>query len=386
MDQLSGGELQRVAIAASMSKKGDIYYFDEPSSFLDVKQRLKMAGLIRELAQEKMVIVVEHDLAVLDFLADRIHIIYGSPGVYGIVSKPYGVRIGINTFLDGYVKEDNVRIRDKPIKFSVLSPTDVIPNQEELMSFSNMEKQLGDFKLSIKAGQINKSEVLGIFGANALGKTTFAKILAGMINPDKGKIKSSIKISYKPQHITTTGTVSEILESSGKNIYSEEYRASIISPFSLEKLLERNVDGLSGGELQRVAIALCISKDADCYLLDEPSAYLDVEQRLILAKVIRSFAEGGKSIIVIDHDILFLDYIADRGMVFMGESGKEGTALKPTDLRTSFNIFLKDLGITFRRDPHSGRPRANKHNSVKDREQKSSGEYYYMTIESDDKK
>jgi len=87
LDKLSGGELQRVAITIAISRKADVYYFDEPSSYLDVFQRLNAAKLIRELAQDSDVIVVEHDLATLDFIADRIHVFYGVPGVYGIVSK-----------------------------------------------------------------------------------------------------------------------------------------------------------------------------------------------------------------------------------------------------------------------------------------------------------
>ena len=381
MEELSGGELQRVAIAASLSKEGDIYYIDEPTSFLDVNQRLNVARLIREFSERKMVLVVEHDLAVLDYIADRVHLLYGSPGVYGIVSKPYGTRIGINTFLDGYVKEDNVRLRDKPIKFTVFAQSEKSSKQSPIIEFTDISKKLGDFRLEVSSGQINGNEVLGIFGANALGKTTFAKILAGAEKPDSGKVSSKITISYKAQYISASGYVNDILSSSGENIYSEEYRAGIIVPFSLERLLEKDVKELSGGELQRVAIALCLSRKADCYLLDEPSAYLDAEQRLILAKTIRSFSETGKSVIVIDHDILFLDYIADRGMVFVGTPGKEGTALAPTHLRESFNRFLKGLGITFRRDPHSGRPRANKKDSQKDREQKAANEYYYTALE-----
>ncbi|MBI5355306.1 MAG: ribosome biogenesis/translation initiation ATPase RLI [Candidatus Aenigmarchaeota archaeon] len=381
MEELSGGELQRVAIAASLSKEGDIYYIDEPTSFLDVNQRLNVARLIREFSERKMVLVVEHDLAVLDYIADRVHLLYGVPGVYGIVSKPYGTRIGINTFLEGYVKEDNVRLRDKPIKFTVFAQSEKSSKQSPIIEFTDISKKLGDFRLEVSAGQINGNEVLGIFGANALGKTTFAKILAGAEKPDSGEVSSKITISYKAQYISASGYVNDILSSSGQNIYSEEYRAGIIVPFALERLLERDVKELSGGELQRVAIALCLSRKADCYLLDEPSAYLDAEQRLILAKTIRSFSETGKSVIVIDHDILFLDYIADRGMVFVGTPGKVGTALAPTHLRESFNRFLKGLGITFRRDPHSGRPRANKKDSQKDREQKAANEYYYTALE-----
>ena len=120
--EVSGGELQRMAIAATLQRKADIYFFDEPSSYLDVKQRLGIAKVIRELAAEKKVMLVEHDLAVLDYLSDYIHVMYGKEGVYGIVSSLKSVRVGINEFLEGYLRTENMRFRDHPIKFEIVAP------------------------------------------------------------------------------------------------------------------------------------------------------------------------------------------------------------------------------------------------------------------------
>ncbi len=374
--ELSGGELQRLAIAITLSKEGDFYFIDEPSSYLDVKERLEVGKLIREAGKEKTVMVVEHDLATLDFMADQIHIFYGVPGAYGIVSKPYGVRVGINTFLEGYVKEDNVRIRSEPIKFAVMSPTKE-KDKHVLIKFTKIEKNLDKFNMEVNPGKIYMEDVLGIFGANALGKTTFAKILAGEIKPDSGLINPEVKISYKPQYIHTNykGTVGEILR---KNKEFGKYKNYLLEPLGLERLMTSSVSTLSGGEAQRLVIALCLLQDAEMYLLDEPSAYLDVEQRLAAAKVIQNMISMREATcMVIDHDLLFLDFISKRGMVFLGEPGKKGRALEPTELERAFNIFLKDLNVTFRRDPENGRPRANKPDSVKDREQKEKGNYYY---------
>ncbi len=373
--ELSGGELQRLAIAIALSKDADLYLIDEPSSYLDVRERLEVGKLIREVGKEKTVIVVEHDLATLDFMADQIHIFYGVPGVYGIVSKPYGVRVGINTFLEGYIKEDNVRIRAEPIRFAVVSPS----REEEkpmLVRFTDIDKKLGNFKLKVDRGKIYMEDVLGIFGANALGKTTFAKIIAGEVKQDTGEINPQVTISYKPQYIHTNfeGTVGELLR---KNKKFSKYKNYLVA-LGLERLMGSRVNTLSGGEMQRLAIALCLLQDAEMYLFDEPSAYLDVEQRLAAAKVIQTIVSMREATsMVIDHDILFLDMISHRGMVFLGEPGKSGHALTPTDLEKSFNTFLKELNITFRRDPENGRPRANKPGSVKDREQKEKGKYYY---------
>jgi ATP-binding cassette subfamily E protein 1 len=375
---ISGGELQRVAITACLAKDADIYYFDEPTSFLDVFQRLEVSKAIKEFCQDKSVMIADHDLATLDFLADQIHIFYGSPSVYGVISSPYSVRTGINTFLDGYIREDNVRIRTTPIKFES-TYIQASRGSNVLMEFSGIKKKLGDFSLTVKKGELYGQEVLGILGANALGKTTLARILAGEIKQDSGEVIGKIKISYKSQYPKTDydGTVRELLKSVSKEVETENFKAEVMRPLELDKLLERQVKNLSGGELQRTAIAVALSKEADVYLLDEPSAFLDVEMRLSLASMTRRIVEKrGCSAMIIDHDLLFLSQIADRGMVFLGKPGKEGHAEEPKKVEDAFNSFLSIVGVTFRKDPQTGRPRANKLGSKLDREQKDKGKYF----------
>ncbi len=378
VSRISGGELQRVAITASLARDADIYYFDEPMSFLDVFQRLEVSKTIREYCRNKSVMVVDHDLATLDFLADNIHIFYGVPGVYGIVSTLYSVRNGINAFLDGYIKEDNVRIRPESIIFQS-SYIQATRGEGNLINFSGIEKRLGDFHLHIKEGELKEKEVLGVLGANALGKTTFARILAGEIKQDSGEIKGKVKISYKSQYPRTDfdGTVSKLLKSTTEKYGSSNYKSEIMRPLNLERLVRRKVKKLSGGELQRVAIAVTLSRECDVYLLDEPSAFLDVEQRLSVASMIRRIIEKREcSSIIIDHDLLFLSQIADRGMVFIGKPGKEAHAEEPTKVENAFNSFLSKVEVTFRKDPQTGRPRANKFGSKLDREQKNKGKYF----------
>ena len=378
IDKISGGELQRVAITASLAKDADIYYFDEPTSFLDVFQRLEVSKTIRELCKDKSVIVVDHDLATLDFLADNIHIFYGVPGIYGIVSVPYSVRVGINAFLDGYIKEDNVRMRKESIHFQ----STFIEQQggiEQIISFENIKKKLGNFELTVKGGELYRQEVLGILGANALGKTTLARILAGEIKSDSGKINGKIKISYKSQYPKTDfdGTIRELLKSVTNEFGTSDYKSRILRPLGLDKLLEKNVNKLSGGELQRVAVAVSLSKKSDVYLLDEPSAFMDVEQRLNLAKMIRNLVEKDEtSALIIDHDLLFLSQISDKAMVFLGKPGKQGYTEEPESVENAFNRFLEQVQVTFRKDSQTGRPRANKLESQMDQEQKSKGKYF----------
>lgn len=378
---LSGGELQRVAIAASYVREGDFYYFDEPTSWLDVRQRLNAVKVIRSLAEDgKSVMVIEHDLATLDAISDYVNILYGQTGAYGVVSQMKGVRVGINAYINGFLKEENVRIRKQPIEFSIRPPTPE-DEGESIVSYTNLKKSYEGFSLTAESGEIFHDEIVTAFGSNGIGKTTFAKILANEVKPDEGKVEEDIKIAYKPQYIVSDfeGRVEDFLYMNAPSYGSNIFKTEIMKPFSLEDILDKQVNELSGGELQRLAVATTLSKDADIYLFDEPTAFLDVEQRLVAGKAIRKIIESKNAAsLIVDHDIVFIDYISDRAMVFQGEPGLKGKASKPMDLRTSMNKFLKDLKITFRRDKETKRPRVNKLDSYLDREQKENGEYYYL--------
>ncbi|HOI76660.1 MAG TPA: ribosome biogenesis/translation initiation ATPase RLI [Methanofastidiosum sp.] len=379
---LSGGELQRVAVIASMSKDADIYFLDEPTSYLDIKQRLNVAKSIRNLAEQKTVVVIEHDLAILDYLSDNIHILYGQPGVYGIVSTPLGVRVGINMYLDGYIKEDNVRFREESIKFYQKEEKS-LKSKKVLLEYPSFEKNYESFSLKTEGGILHKGEVIGIVGPNATGKSTFIKILAGVLEPDNdNKFETELKVSYKPQYIKREyeGTVRNLLSEVAKEkFHTNIYKAEILRPLDIDPIIDNSISELSGGELQRVAIATCLSQDADLYLFDEPSAYLDIEQRLNFSKVLRRFiGDKGLMAVIVEHDLVSLDYTSDKAIVFSGRPSVSGIASSPLSLRDGMNRFLKEIGITFRREPGSGRPRSNKLDSQKDREQKSSGEYYYF--------
>ncbi len=385
LDVLSGGELQKVAIAATVCREADVYLFDEPSSYLDVKQRLQVAKVIRGLKEDgKIVIVAEHDLAVIDYLSDKICILYGTPGVYGIVSNVHSVRVGINIYIQGFIPDENVRFRKEPIRFHVKPPTVSWETGEILLKWDLMKKFYEGFELVVKPGDVKRGEVIGMLGPNGIGKTTFVKLLAGIEKPEEGSLPldEKLSVSYKPQYISASyeGTVEELLESIiGESLTSSWYQSEIIQPLNIKAILKRNIKELSGGELQRVAIAACLSRQADLYLLDEPSAYLDVEERLSMARTIRRIIEEkNAAAFVVEHDIIAQDFIADRLIVFGGKPGVHGVANSPTNLHDGMNTFLRDVEVTFRRDPATKRPRVNKEGSRLDQYQKSIGEYYYI--------
>ena len=380
LDQLSGGELQRVAICATLLKEADVYFFDEPSSYLDIYERMRIVRIIQELSETARIIVIEHDLAVLDVIADLTHIVYGKKGAFGIFTPARTTRKAINAYIEGYLVEQNVRIRDKPIKFLEHPPRTGWDGMG-LVEWPKLSKKLGDFSLEAKAGELLSGQVLGVVGANATGKTTFVKMLAGDLEPDEGEIESDIAVSYKPQYIDIQeGRIVEDLLKSVEGYDEHTFSTELNRPLNLEPLLEREMQTLSGGELQRVAVAECLLKEADLYLLDEPSAYLDANQRMVTAKTIRRFMENrGKSALIVDHDIYFIDYISDGILCFGGDPGSKGIVEGPYKMREGMNIFLERVDVTFRRDKNTHRPRVNKPGSRLDREQKSRKEYYYSS-------
>ena len=226
---MSGGELQRFIIGLTCVQEVDIYMFDEPSSYLDVKQRLNAARCIRSLCNSyNYVIVVEHDLSILDYLSDFICCLYGVPGAYGVVTMPFSVREGINIFLAGFVPTENMRFRDEELTFKV-SETEGDNDKDEKMkagdaqtkkalkrmhySYPNMTKTLGTFKLTVNEGIFSDSQTIVMLGQNGTGKTTLIKMLAGIIKPDDEKAEiPRLNISYKPQTIAPKfeGTVSDL--------------------------------------------------------------------------------------------------------------------------------------------------------------------------------
>jgi ATP-binding cassette subfamily E protein 1 len=274
--------------------------FDEPSSYLDVKQRLNAARMIRKmLAPQKYVIVVEHDLSVLDYLSDYICCLYGTPGAYGVVTMPFSVREGINIFLAGWVPTENMRFRDIELTFHTAgdSGADVIPDMGNMSesekkkekerlaqlnyAYPAMSKTLGPFHLEIDAGAFNASETIVMLGQNGTGKTTMIKMLGGFLKPDDAAIEMPrLNISMKPQTIAPKfeGTVQDLFNLKLKQTWSSNlFKTEVLVPLNIEELLDNEVQNLSGGELQRVAIVLSLAKPCDVYLIDEPSAYLDSE-------------------------------------------------------------------------------------------------------------
>lgn len=285
--------------------------------------------------------------------------------------------------MDGHIPTENLRFRTESLQFRLADAADdLILDKSNSLEYPSLQKTQGDFKLRVEAGDFTNSEILVMMGENGTGKTTFCKLLAGAIAPDGGQEIPKLNVSMKPQKIAPkfTGTVRQLFFKKIRAAFLHpQFQTDVVKPLKIEDIVDQEVQTLSGGELQRVAIVLALGIPADIYLIDEPSAYLDSEQRIICSKVIRRFIlHAKKTAFIVEHDFIMATYLADRVIVFEGQPSKDAVARSPESLLTGCNRFLKNLNVTFRRDPNSYRPRINKLDSQMDKEQKASGNYFFL--------
>ncbi|KAI5170376.1 ATP-binding cassette, sub-family E, member 1 [Pancytospora epiphaga] len=381
--ELSGGELQRFCIALACMQNADTYIFDEPSSYLDVRQRLTAAREIRKkIRSDNYIIVVEHDLAILDLMSDYGCVLYGMSGAYGVITAPQSIKNAINIFLDGFIPTENMRFRDNGLKFSIQEIDRTTKGTVCQFAYPTMTKTYKGFELTVESGHFSSSEITVFLGENGMGKTTLVGMIAGLIENDQKIPFSGLTVSLKPQKILPKykGSVRDLFMAKIRgSFFDQAFATEVLRPLSIEYLLDQQVTSLSGGELQRVAIAICLGTDADVYLLDEPSAFLDSDQRIAVAKLIKKFIYNKKkSAFIVEHDLVVGTYLADKVIVFSGVPGLKSVASPPVELVSGMNRFLSSLDVTFRRDPENFRPRINKPDSTKDREQKETGNYFFV--------
>lgn len=382
LEELSGGELQRFCLALACMQKSDVYIFDEPSSYLDVKQRLTAAKEIKNVCEDnKYVLVVEHDLAILDLMCDVGCVLYGHPGAYGVITSPFSIKMGINIFLDGYIPTENMRFRSTELKFNISENTNIVKGTKLQYNYERMTKTYDSFKLCIDPGTFSDSEIILLLGENGMGKSTFVSLVAGLLKSDEGVDFCGLSCSVKPQKILPKykGTVRELFMSKIRASFLDaNFQQEVMKPLKIEYTYDQPVKNLSGGELQRIAIIMCLGKKANVYLLDEPSAFLDSDQRIAISKIIKRYIYGQKKVaFIVEHNLIVGTYLADKVIVFEGEPGLQSRATKPLSLAEGMNKFLKGLDITFRRDESNYRPKVNKPGSAKDREQKNSNRYFF---------
>lgn len=426
---LSGGELQRLLCWKTAVTNADVYLFDEPSNYLDIKQRLEISRLIKSIQDSgKYVIVIEHDLSILDYICDEIYIVYGQPGVYGIVSKPLSTLEGINMYLDGYITTQNIRFREEEFNLKPISDTLLIINEVKYevkyeldYESKELDKELDNgydngydkvreinkfnkddipriqypsssvkydkFELTIPSGRIEMdNNIVVVMGENGTGKTTFINWIA----KNNGKSVSMKEQSVNIKKYEKYGTVSELIHKKIRTMYYDPlFQTDVVKKLNIEPLESRHLNELSGGELQRVMILICLGTPADIYLLDEPSANLDIDYRLKVIKIIKRFIINNKKMsFIIEHDIMmsvaFAQEIGSKILIVKETDNKKNenkngikycTVSDYYDFHNGINNVLKLMNITMRISSHN-RPRINKCNSQLEQEQKRNGNYY----------
>ncbi|XP_042053107.1 ABC transporter E family member 2-like [Salvia splendens] len=335
---------------------------------------------------QSYVIVAEYDLSVLDYMSDIICCLYGRPGRYGDVTLPFSVREGINIFLSGFVPTESFWFRDEALTLNV---AETPPEESETCArhkYPSMTKTLGNFMLKVVEGEYTDSQIIVLLGENGTGKSTFLQMRAGFLKPDSVEGSdveiSDLNVSYKPQRLTSKNefTVRIMLDFICHDSYMDpRFVSEVMEPLSIQKLMDKELVNLSFWRITEGCLTLCLGKPADIYAIDEPSAFLDSEQRIVVSKVIKKFIrQRKKTAFIAEHDFIMATYLADRVIVYDGKPSVGCVTNSPQSLMTGMNLFLSHLDFTFSKDPTSLLPRINKLESIEDREHKSSGPHYYM--------
>lgn len=375
---LSGGEMQKLCIAATLLADANVYIFDEFTNHLDVHQRLLVANLIQNLKElpDKYIFVIDHDLSILDYTCDTISIIHGKPGAYGIISNSYPCSDAINMFFNGYIQQENMRFRDIPFSFRSELEYDEsnIVVKDKGLEYEDRTITYPNLTINISGSSIIPNGIYVILGKNGTGKSTFLNY-----------ISKDLIVSYKTQYVTFEEkyygmTVRDYLYAKIRNSMCNALFLANIKTF-IETLYDKEIDKLSGGEAQKVAIVECIGTDADVYLLDEPSANLDIEQRFLATKLIKRFLLQYKKVgFIVEHDIMmaiaFNNDAYNSRIILVDSEDNVSTVGRPCDYGMGINCFLKSMDVTFRTEIKHKRPRINKKGSQKDQQQKEAGKYY----------
>lgn len=387
---LSGGELQKELCLHTASKSADVYIFDEPSNYLDIHERIEISKIIISLKNHnKYVMVIDHDLSMLDFIADEISIGFGVAGAYGVMSSSITVAEGINQYLNGYITSMNLRFRETEFSFKTSSSNssfDVDEEKIKLIAYDgdviNYEYDDGrpNFNLIIPPNAFRPRTLTLILGKNGTGKTTFIRTISNKIVGENG-------VYVKPQYISPNNYIKEngeypkvielFYERIRNSYVSPEFQSEVIRPLKMKKIENRRVNELSGGELQLLEMVLCLGTPRFVYFIDEPSANLDIEKRLILTGILRKFICKNKHscVYIVEHDISMSVSIAQftPSQILMIENGIVSDYMNFND---GIQHFLETLNVTMRLSVETNRPRINKLGSRLDTEQKLSGMYY----------
>ena len=355
---LSGGEKQKIAIAAVYALNPEIFAFDEPSSSLDMDSMLELSKLMEQLKEEgKTIIIAEHRLWYLKKLVDR--------AVYlenGKITKEYSMeemqnlseeercRTGLRhtdfpgnspawkersaIMLSASEKHTDiekrsfvshlfkVEIRDSVVK------RDSSGNALELEIKDLLYKRKERTVFNIDRLGFERGKIIGIVGKNGMGKSTFAKVVCGLARQTTGEIcknnkgisvpkrrKNSLLLMQEINNQLFTDSVYDEIRLTSALKEEEQFRMCM-ADMQIDQLKEKNPHSLSGGQKQRVIILSALLSRKKILFLDEPTSGLDYASMKVVAKNIKKFKAEKKLILIISHDMEFLEEVCDRVLFF----------------------------------------------------------------------
>ncbi len=366
---LSGGEQRRVALASLILKKPEVLLLDEPTNHLDVY----MVEFLEEiLLKEKFTLLfISHDRHFIDTIATRVvevenHKLVSYKGGYRDYLEQKEARMQAlakqhenllkllkheEEWLGKSVRAREKRNQGRKARVFKLrdeakkNPTLIRKMQLELereKKHFNREKSVGKKKMLFEIEHLHYSiagkklikdfstrilqrDKIAIVGVNGAGKSTLLRLLLGRLKPDSGSIKKGdFSIGYFDQHRemlddeeTLIGTFcpngGDHIQVRSGNMHVYAYLKQFLFP---EEFLTKKIGQLSGGEKNRVALALLFTKNVDCLILDEPTNDLDIQTINILEEQLLNFPGA---ILFVSHDRYFVDKIASKLFIFKGD-------------------------------------------------------------------
>ncbi|XP_013637391.1 PREDICTED: ABC transporter E family member 2-like isoform X2 [Brassica oleracea var. oleracea] len=347
---LSDAELQRFAIASTIVQMADVYLFDEPTIFLDARQKYQVARVILSVVKpDRYVCITDNDMSVLDLVCD--HILYtGEETTSGEVH------------LDHY-----------PLTLEEISEEIVTPPTYRYPE--TVVKGFGTFSLHVMGGDLRSSEITVVLGNMHTGKTLFLEWLNRISVGQDFSHKDQKMIKCENRHDTVATHLYRLIRFSSLDRVFQEL---VLKPLGIVKILDKRIKEVSQSTLQKIAIATCLGQEgARVFLLDEPSIHLDARERVIAAQTIKRFiAYSRKAALVVEQDFMMATYLADRVIVVQGEPGVQSTVNSPVLMSNGVNQYLSDLNITCRTNRFTSLARMNKPRSVEDEEQKTGGHFF----------
>ena len=350
VDQLSGGQKNRLALAKLLLAEPDLMILDEPSNHLDVDATQWLEKFLA--ASTATILLVSHDRFLIDQVSHKtielhqgtIEIYKGNYSAYmrqkdernAVLRRTYEKQQDEIARLEEFVRrhigsQKTTQAEDRRKKLQrmelVNPPREIIA---PAMGFPKPERS-GD--IVIRAEHVSKAydfplfqdltfDILrgqkwGILGPNGTGKSTLMKILNGEVEADEGEIHigAKVKSAYFDQHLTCVDSDKEVVEAirPDHKEFVERERRDVLARFGITKeMVFKKVSQLSGGERNRTALAWLSTRDANLLYLDEPTNHLDLWARDSLEKTLNDY-EG--TVVIVSHDRYFLDQVCDMLLV-----------------------------------------------------------------------